>query len=83
MIGTKAQFCSFECCINDTQSGGLAILGELDDQNRVLGGEADRRQQSNLEIDVVGTGRRSWPQRLHPEPRRDCHDHREGIDQLS
>jgi hypothetical protein len=29
-------------------------LGELDDQDRILRRESDRRQQRDVEIDVVG-----------------------------
>jgi len=38
----------------DVAAAIAKVLGELDDEDRVLRGQADRRQQIDLEVDVVG-----------------------------
>ena len=43
-----------QCRLHDTLAGGLQILRELDDQDRVLGRQTDDGDQPDLEVHVVG-----------------------------
>src|SRR5262249_40205483 len=40
-------------CLDDGVSALAELLGELDDQNAVLAGEADQHDQTDLAVDVV------------------------------
>ena len=56
---------------------GLQLLGELDDQNGVLAGEADQHDQTDLAVDVV----LQTAQPLRSEGAEDRHGHGEQDDE--
>ena len=51
---SEAKFGAFERGRNEVHALLDAILGKLDDEDGVLGGEAERGQQTDLEVNVVG-----------------------------
>src|SRR3546814_785492 len=52
--GAQAQFHSFECRLKRGLALRFLLDRKLDDQDRVLGGQADDRDDANVEIDVGG-----------------------------
>jgi hypothetical protein len=64
-------------------AAALGLLGELDDQDRVLGGQAHRRQQPDLEIHVVLQPARPDRQSGSKQPSGMTSMTEIGIDQLS
>ena len=52
-IGPQAKPCPFERRIHQRLALLVSFLGELDDQNRVLGGQADQHHQADLRINIV------------------------------
>lgn len=54
MIGAQAQRIRFQRGFDQAHAGRLQILGEFDDQNRILCGKTDSRQQTDLKVHVVG-----------------------------
>ncbi len=56
----------------------LQILGELDDQDGVLGRQAHGRQQADLEVDVVGQAADHGGQHRADDTQRNDQDHRQG-----
>ena len=62
---------------NACRADAHPVLGEFDDQDRILAGKADRRDQADLEIDVVvEAGQLGAEQRADDAERHDEH-HRE------
>src|SRR5882762_1000168 len=46
--GTQSKPCPFECSINERLSLFVLLLGELNNKNRVFGGQADQHDQADL-----------------------------------
>ena len=65
-IGRKPDPRRFERRVDHALALPFGALGELDHQDRVLGGKAHRREQADLEIDVV-----LQPAQRHREDRAD------------
>jgi hypothetical protein len=59
------------------------LAGELDDEDRVLRGEADGGEEADLEVHVVGEAEHEGRDDGPGDPERDDEHDGEGIDQLS
>ena len=56
---------------------GFEVARELDDQDRVFRGQADRGQQTHLEVDVVFQMKRGRRRERAQDSERHHHDHRD------
>ena len=81
--GTEAHVAAFDRGFDKALAGFVALLGELDDQDGVLGGQADEQDEADLTVDVEGEA-----ERIDAEDRAEDGDHHrcddgQGIVQLS
>ena len=51
--GAQTQLGGFDGGIDNASSLTQQLLGELDDENGVFGGETDKHDQANLNVDVI------------------------------
>ena len=52
--GPEAELRGFDGGVDDDRPCFAKLLGELDDQDGVLGGQADEHDETDLAVDVVG-----------------------------
>jgi len=69
--------------VNDAQAFLTPALGELNDQNRVLGGKTDQHDEADLRIDVGLKTAHEQRQECTEQRQRHREQHMNGMDQLS